>query len=42
MHCYNSMSISTMATTTNPSNIDDGSSRDSDADIESICDVKVE
>ena len=34
------MSISTMATTTNPSNIDDGSSRDSDADTESICDVE--
>ena len=34
------MSISKMATTTNPSNIDDGSSQDSDADTESICDVE--
>ena len=34
------MSISTMATTTNPGNKDDGSSQDSDADTESICDVE--
>ena len=34
------MLLSTMATTTNPSIRDDGSSQDGDADTESICDVE--